>query len=127
MTSTGLSVWTLIPRIRIRSMWGCGISIVSPGPTPVEVKREAFSGHAMGIDVKDPRRIWQGNDGGLAVTYDGGHHWEQINNIPLGQFYHVSADSRQPFYNVTVGMQDNGIWTGPSRTREPAGIFNDDW
>ncbi|HMF77773.1 MAG TPA: hypothetical protein VK604_19105 [Bryobacteraceae bacterium] len=24
-------------------------------------------------------------------------------------------------------MQDNGTWTGPSRTREPAGIFNDDW
>jgi photosystem II stability/assembly factor-like uncharacterized protein len=24
-------------------------------------------------------------------------------------------------------MQDNGMWTGPSRTREPAGIFNDDW
>jgi hypothetical protein len=30
-------------------MWGCGISIVSLGPTPVEVKREAFSGHAMAV------------------------------------------------------------------------------
>lgn len=83
--------------------------------------------HALWIDPKDPRRIWQGNDGGLAVTYDGGSHWEQVNNIPLGQFYHASADNRQPFYNVTVGMQDNGSWTGPSRTREPSGIFNDDW
>ena len=83
--------------------------------------------HALWIDPKDPRRIWQGNDGGLAVSYDAGGHWEQINNIPLGQFYHVSADDRQPFYQVTAGMQDNGTWIGPSRTREPAGIFNDDW
>ena len=28
---------------------------------------------------------------------------------------------------MTVGMQDNGSWAGPSRTREPGGIFNDDW
>lgn len=83
--------------------------------------------HALWIDPKDPRRIWQGNDGGLAITYDGGAHWEQVNNIPLGQFYHVSLDERQPFYNVTVGMQDNGSWNGPAQTREPAGIFNDDW
>jgi photosystem II stability/assembly factor-like uncharacterized protein len=83
--------------------------------------------HALWIDPKDPRRIWQGHDGGLAVTYDAGAHWEQINNIPLGQFYQVTADNRRPFYNVTGGMQDNGSWTGPSRTREPGGIFNDDW
>jgi photosystem II stability/assembly factor-like uncharacterized protein len=83
--------------------------------------------HALWIDPKDPRRIWQGNDGGLAVTYDAGRHWEQVNNIALGQFYQVSTDQRHPFYNVTAGMQDNGTWTGPSRTREPAGSFNDDW
>ena len=83
--------------------------------------------HALWIDPRNPRRIWQGNDGGLAVSYDGGMHWEQINNIPLGQFYRVSADNRQPFYNLLGGTQDNGTWTGPGRTREPAGIFNDDW
>ena len=83
--------------------------------------------HALWIDEKDPRRMWEGNDGGLAVTYDAGHHWEQVNNIPLGQFYHASADNRKPFYPSRSGMQDNGSWTGPSRTREPAGIFNDDW
>ena len=83
--------------------------------------------HALWIDPQNPQRIWQGNDGGLAVTYDGGQHWEQVNNLPLGQFYQVSADNRHPFYHLTAGMQDNGSWNGPSRTREPAGIFNDDW
>lgn len=83
--------------------------------------------HALWIDPKNPRRIWDGNDGGLAVSQDRGDTWEQINNIPLGQFYQVYADNRLPFYNITGGMQDNGSWTGPSRTREPQGIMNDDW
>nr|MBA2338960.1 hypothetical protein [Pyrinomonadaceae bacterium] len=52
---------------------------------------------------------------------------ESITNLPLGQFYAVTADNRQPFYNVMGGLQDNGTWVGPSRTREPAGIQNDDW
>ena len=37
------------------------------------------------------------------------------------------ADNRQPFYYVSGGTQDNGTWIGPSRTREPSGILNDDW
>ena len=83
--------------------------------------------HAFWQDPKDPKRIWQGNDGGVAVTYDGAETWEPVYNIPLGQFYQIHADNRQPFYYVMGGLQDNGAWTGPSRTREPAGIMNDDW
>ncbi len=83
--------------------------------------------HALWIDPKDPKRMWQGQDGGIAVTYDQGETWEYVNNIPMGQFYHVHADDRLPFYYVSGGLQDNGSWTGPSRTREPAGIMNDDW
>ena len=83
--------------------------------------------HAFWIDPKDPNRMWQGQDGGIAVSYDRGEHWEYVNNIPVGQFYQVAADNRQPFYWVHGGLQDNGGWTGPSRTREPAGILNDDW
>ncbi len=83
--------------------------------------------HAFWQDPKNPKRIWQGNDGGIAVSYDGGETWEPVYNIPLGQFYQIHADNRLPFYNVMGGLQDNGAWTGPSRTREPAGIMNDDW
>lgn len=83
--------------------------------------------HALWIDPKNPERMWQGQDGGIAVSYDRGETWEAVNNIPLGQFYHVHADNRSPFYWVMGGLQDNGSWTGPSRTREPAGILNDDW
>jgi len=83
--------------------------------------------HALWLDPKNPKRMWHGQDGGIAVTYDGGESWEAVYNIPLGQFYQVHADNRLPFYNVMGGLQDNGSWTGPSRTREPAGIMNDDW
>ncbi len=82
--------------------------------------------HALWIDPQNPKRMWQGQDGGVAVTMDG-KNWEYINNIPIGQFYQVFADNREPFYNLTGGLQDNGTWTGPSRTREPSGILNDDW
>jgi photosystem II stability/assembly factor-like uncharacterized protein len=83
--------------------------------------------HALWIDPLNPKRLWVGQDGGVAVSTDQGESWEYINNLPLAQPYHVYADTRQPFYYVMGGMQDNGSWTGPSRTREPEGILNDDW
>jgi len=83
--------------------------------------------HALWMDPKNPKRMWQGQDGGIAVSYDSGETWEYVNNIPLGQFYQIHADNRLPFYYVMGGLQDNGTWAGPSRTREPAGIMNDDW
>lgn len=83
--------------------------------------------HALWMDPKNPKRMWQGQDGGVAVSYDSGETWEYVNNVPMGQFYQIHADNRLPFYYVMGGLQDNGSWAGPSRTREPAGIMNDDW
>jgi photosystem II stability/assembly factor-like uncharacterized protein len=83
--------------------------------------------HAFWQDPKNPKRIWVGQDGGIAVTYDAGETWEPVYNMPLGQFYQLHADNRQPFYHLMGGLQDNGSWSGPSRNREPAGIMNDDW
>jgi hypothetical protein len=70
--------------------------------------------------------MWQGQDGGVAVTTDG-KNWEYINNFAIGQYYQIFADNAVPFYNLIGGLQDNGTWVGPSQTREPAGILNDDW
>lgn len=82
--------------------------------------------HALWIDPQNPKRMWQGQDGGVAVTYDG-VFWEYVNNLAIGQFYQVFADNAMPFYNLSGGLQDNGTWVGPSRNREPSGILNDDW
>ncbi|MEO6588664.1 MAG: hypothetical protein ABIP06_04995, partial [Pyrinomonadaceae bacterium] len=83
--------------------------------------------HAFWIDPLNPKRMWNGQDGGVAVSTDEGKSWEYINNFATGQFYQVFADNVAPFYNVSGGLQDNGTWVGPSRNREPAGILNDDW
>lgn len=83
--------------------------------------------HSLWIDPLNPRRIWQGQDGGVAVSYDRGESWEPIRNLPIAQLYQVFHDQREPFYFVGGGLQDNGTWYGPSRTREPGGILEDDW
>ena len=83
--------------------------------------------HSLWIDPINPDRLWQGQDGGVAVSYDRAKTWEPIRNLPIAQFYQAFYDLREPFYYVGGGLQDNGTWYGPSRTREPAGILADDW
>ena len=83
--------------------------------------------HSLWIDPQDPDRLWNGNDGGVAVSYDRGDTWEPIRNLPLAQFYQVFYDHQRPFYRLGGGLQDNGTWIGPSRTREPLGVQEDDW
>jgi photosystem II stability/assembly factor-like uncharacterized protein len=70
--------------------------------------------HAMWIDPVDPDRIVVGNDGGVGITFDRGGNWITWNHIATGQFYHVSYNMDVP-YRVCGGLQDNGLWCGPSR------------
>lgn len=83
--------------------------------------------HGLWIDPTDPARIWDVNDGGIAESRDHGATWRFPNYFPLSQFYQLHADNREPFYFLGGGLQDNGNWIGPSRTRDPLGILVDDW
>ena len=82
--------------------------------------------HAMYIHPTDPNYLINGNDGGLNISRDGGDHWTFVNNLPVGQFYHIAVDDEEP-YNVYGGMQDNGSWVGPSAVWHADGIRNEDW
>lgn len=82
--------------------------------------------HAFWIHPDDPKYIIEGNDGGLAISRDGGSSWFFCANIPVGQFYHVSIDMEYP-YNLYGGMQDNGSWVGPAFVLKSGGIRNNDW
>ncbi|MEP6509398.1 MAG: hypothetical protein ABJC63_14330, partial [Gemmatimonadales bacterium] len=82
--------------------------------------------HAMWIDPKDPEHFIIGDDGGIAVTWDRGGTFEFPNIFPIGQFYGVSFDMSKP-YRVCGGLQDNGTWCGPSRTKNRNGGLNSDW
>ncbi len=72
--------------------------------------------HGLWIDPNDPQRWFIANDGGVAVTYDGGGNFLQPQNLSIAQFYEVSFDMAVP-YNICGGAQDNGTWCGPSRRR----------
>ncbi len=100
---------------------------IDGGQTFVPVNGNFHGDHqAMWIDPTNPRRMFMGDDGGLTVSYDQGKTWEWFGNIPVGQFYQLSYDMQEPFYHVAGGLQDNGVWTGPSRTRGGS-IWSSDW
>ncbi len=82
--------------------------------------------HALWIDPRDGRHMLLGTDGGYYVTYDRMTHWEYLNHMAIGQFYHVDVDSRLP-YRVYGGLQDNGSWGGPSHALDGRGPINEDW
>ncbi|WP_421976438.1 WD40/YVTN/BNR-like repeat-containing protein [Roseivirga seohaensis] len=80
--------------------------------------------HALYIHPDDPKYMILGNDGGMAITRDMGKKWQFVENLPLGQFYHINVDNEMP-YNVYGGLQDNGTYTGPAYTWKSDGIRND--
>jgi photosystem II stability/assembly factor-like uncharacterized protein len=76
--------------------------------------------HAAWINPKRDSHIFSGNDGGLNITYDDGDHWFKANTPAVGQFYSVTTDNAKP-YHVYGGLQDNGVWYGPSNNHESTG------
>jgi photosystem II stability/assembly factor-like uncharacterized protein len=82
--------------------------------------------HAFWWSAQNPEFMIEGNDGGLNISRDGGRNWTFVNNLPLGQFYHVDVDMQVP-YNVYGGMQDNGSWKGPGYVFHSGGIRSADW
>ena len=82
--------------------------------------------HAMWVNPANSNHVLLGNDGGIGVSYDRARTWDFIDNLDLGQFYHVGYDMDTP-YRVFGGLQDNYSWGGPSAVRGRYGISNWDW
>lgn len=82
--------------------------------------------HALWIDPDDGRHIVLGNDGGIYITRDRMENWDHHNHVAIGQFYRVTTDS-EGLYSVYGGLQDNGSWGAPNRTRNSTGVVNSDW
>ncbi|MEM1055891.1 MAG: glycosyl hydrolase [Bacteroidota bacterium] len=76
--------------------------------------------HDLWIDPLMPDHLLSGNDGGVNVSYDDGVSWQKANTPAVGQFYTVQVDEQRP-YNVYGGLQDNGVWRGPSTYRASPG------
>ena len=77
-------------------------------------KENVHSDHqALWINPNLEGHIINGNDGGINITYDDGENWIKNNAPAVGQFYAINVDNKKP-YNVFGGLQDNGVWYGPS-------------
>jgi photosystem II stability/assembly factor-like uncharacterized protein len=80
--------------------------------------------HALWINPNYTNQMYLGTDGGVYFSLDRGASWMFVQNLPVGQFYHVAVDHKKP-YHVYGGLQDNGSWTAPSAA--PGGVTNANW
>ena len=77
--------------------------------------------HVLWIDPDNTNRLIVGGDGGVSISYDRGLSWLFRMNLPIGQFYNIAVNNRDP-YLICGGLQDNGNWCTPSASRMAYGI-----
>ncbi len=70
--------------------------------------------HEIWIDPTNGQRMLFGFDQGPAVTLDGGQTWSGYYQIPIAQVYHISTDTRYPYW-VMGSQQDTGAIMTRSR------------
>jgi len=76
------------------------------GKTLTSVARTTHGDHHdVWVDPDDPQHLVNGNDGGGAISTDGGKHWSS-EAFPTAQFYHVALTKHVP-YHVCGSQQDN--------------------
>jgi photosystem II stability/assembly factor-like uncharacterized protein len=71
---------------------------------------------SLWVDPDDNNHLIVGNDGGLGISWNRTATWMNYTNIPMGEYWELSVDTRDP-YLVCGGLQDNGIWCIPSLVR----------
>ena len=68
--------------------------------------------HGLWIDPDNSDYLVNVNDGGLAISYDGGKKWRTFyDNLPLVQFFNAAYDMADPFH-VYGSIQDHGSYRG---------------
>ncbi len=95
------------------------------GGTFTAIRTPHGDNHDLWIAPEDPQRMIEGNDGGAAVTFDGGASWSTLLNQPTAQFYRVAVDDRDPYWLYGC-QQDNTSLAIRSRA-EGRGITQADW
>ncbi len=80
--------------------------------------------HYLWINPRLPSHMITASDQGTVVSVDGGAHWSDWYNQPTGQFYHLAADNRFPYW-IYSGQQDSGTVGIASRSDYGAISFRD--
>ncbi|MBV9692258.1 MAG: hypothetical protein JO261_01025, partial [Alphaproteobacteria bacterium] len=71
--------------------------------------------HHLWINPLHPDHMITGSDQGAVVSVNGGATWSSWYNQPTGQFYHLAADNRYPYW-IYSGQQDSGTVAIASRS-----------
>jgi photosystem II stability/assembly factor-like uncharacterized protein len=82
--------------------------------------------HDLWINPDNPDNFVISNDGGPAITFDGGASWSTQSNLPTAQFYRINVDNQFP-YRIYGGQQDNSSVAIASRGLGSSGITAASW
>ncbi|MCU0434322.1 MAG: glycosyl hydrolase [Bacteroidia bacterium] len=91
--------------------------------TPTDGANQHGDHHALYVNPKRRGHLINGNDGGINISWDNGQSWFKANTPAVGQFYAINVDMATP-YNVYGGLQDNGVWVGPSDYEASLGWYD---
>jgi photosystem II stability/assembly factor-like uncharacterized protein len=81
--------------------------------------------HGIWIDPTNTDRIIESSDGGASISFDRGKTWSTVYNQPTAQFYHVSVDTRFPYY--AYGAQQDNSSIGIASMDDQGAIVQHDW
>ena len=82
--------------------------------------------HDLWINPDNPSNFIISNDGGSAITFNGGRSWSTQANMPTAQFYRINVDNQFP-YRIYGGQQDNTSVSIASRELGGGGISTASW
>ncbi len=82
--------------------------------------------HDLWINPDNPNNFIISNDGGSAITFNGGKSWSTQSNMPTAQFYRINVDNQFP-YRIYGGQQDNTSVSIASRELASGGITTASW
>lgn len=82
--------------------------------------------HDLWINPDNSRNMVIANDGGAAISFNGGETWSTQGNMPTGQFYRINTDNQFP-YRIYGGQQDYSSISIAHRGQGWGGIDRDSW
>ena len=99
---------------------------IDGGKTFVDFAETHGDYHNLWIHPNNGKNMIIADDGGAAITHDGGNSWSSQNNMPTAQFYRINVDNETP-YNIYAGQQDNSSVKIASRAIGAGGIDERHW
>ena len=77
---------------------------------PIRITGSHGDWHDFWLNPENPQTVAVANDGGAAISFNGGLSWTSEMNQPTAQFYRVNTDNGIEgglFYKLYAGQQDN--------------------